>query len=128
MGYPHPVNLIVAIVVAAIGATLLGFVGARLLGERRRRRELTAQAPDTSAYDVDIQRYLNRVWLLIADWKPRVSAPAELDELWEVALGRADALQRSRADDAESADQVAGLVELENEIESKITALSELSR
>lgn len=113
-----------AIVAALLGAALgIGLI-VQYAREVRQRRLLRLDSPDFTAFDGDIQRYLERVWLMIGAWKPRVGSSApELEEIWNRAVGAANSLQASRAAGDESADLVGELVRLEAELEAAIERL-----
>ena len=118
----EPVNLVVAIVFAVVGCCLAVFLVVRFVLEVRTRRALRADGPDVTAFDADIRRYIDRVYLMVAAWTPRLEAEAaaQVQELWEDAYDRARALQDARSADAEVAADVAGLVALEKEIDERI--------
>lgn len=112
-------------IVAAVLGVLLGVVlVTRYAVEVRARHELRLSAPDFSSYDPDVRRYLERVWLLVGAWKPRLSADGAIgaDALWSRVVEAAMALQSARAQDAETAELVGELVRLEGEVEAHLTA------
>lgn len=119
-----PVSLTSGIVAAIVGGMLAAFLVVRIYLDLRQRRALRAQGPDLSGFDPDVKRYLDRVWLLVAAWTPRLQAEesAEVLELWGVALAGAHRLQEKRSADNEVAEDVAEMVALEEEIGSRINA------
>lgn len=120
----EPVNLAAAIVVFVIGAALGVGLLITVVREFRRRKALLAAGPDVSDFDRDLQRYTERVWLLVAEWRPRLDAEpaAQLDRMWDDVVERVDALRAARASGAETADDVAALVQAEKEVEGFIGA------
>lgn len=120
----EPVSFVVAVAIAIVGLGLAVYLAVAFVAELRQRRKLGVEAPDVAAFDRDLKRYLKRVWLLIQAWRTRLNPEQvlELDALWSQALERANALQQARARDEEVSADVAELVELEKEIERRITA------
>ena len=127
-GIESPVPFGVGVVFAAIGVALFVFLLVAFFRDVRAKGQLLEDAPDTSDFDPDVQRYLDRVWLLIAAWKPRVPAAdvGELEALWEEAFMSGMRLQESRKVDAETAELVADLTALEEKIEDRIGVLAGL--
>lgn len=118
----EPVSLIAGIIAALLGLGVIVAVLVRLGLEVRQRRQLRAAGPDLTGFDPDVRRYLDRVWLLVASWKPRLDPEeaSELTMLWDDAFERASALQAGRAPESETTVTVAELVELEKRIEARL--------
>ena len=117
-----PVNLTAAIIVAVAGTVWFLIAAIGMLREHRRIRALRTRCVDLSGYDPDLQRYLDRVWLMIETWRPKVNegVGASLANQWDRAIELSDALMIERAADAESSASVAALVELEREVDEAI--------
>lgn len=118
---PEPVSLVPAIVVATIGGLLFVGLFGWMFVELRRKRRLREKTPELDVDD-DIRRYVDRVFLLVEVWRPRLDAEtrASVDALWQRALDEVEALQDARNEDGDASERIAELIDLEAEIERVI--------
>lgn len=121
MDHAEPVNLVVALVVAGIGVAMFAGLFVWFFVELRKKRKLRERKPDLDV-DQDIHTYVDRVFLLIEGWRPRLNPEtrAEVDALWEQVLGEIEVLQAARSEGDDASEHVATLIELEAEIEEAI--------
>lgn len=118
-----PFSLPVAAFFALLGVLFGAFLLKRTIAGFAQRRRLREALGPVDHLDADIQRYLTRCYVLYAMWRERLDTE-ELDEAWATIAAQAEALQAERAKEvADAAPLVARMVELEEELESKIAEL-----
>lgn len=115
-----PIPLAAAILAATVGVALILFIIGQYARELVRRRRLLAEFEELQAFDDDLRRYLQRVFLLHADWRPRLQPEdaSRADAILADALTRAQAVREGRKENGDVSDDIAAMLALEDELEA----------
>ncbi len=122
MDQSEPVSLVFALVVAGVGLVLFVVLFVRLFLELRRKRRLRDRRPELDVDD-DLRRYVDRVFLLIEAWRPRLDDERlrRVEDLWQEVLDEVEVLQAARNEGDDAPEHVANLIELEETLDRTIS-------